>query len=149
MYASLVLVSVFIGAIASAMTVSGLSASVKGPEDLPRVRVASVGDAASGEWLRHKYIGFASYSDIDTALEALRDGKADAVVYDMPILSYLARQNPKSDFSVLPRKFALNRYGFALPAGSPLRESVNRAVLANIEKQEWTDTVYRYTGDEP
>ncbi len=149
MYASLVLVSVFIGAIASAMTVSGLSASVKGPEDLPRVRVASVGDAASGEWLRHKYIGFASYSDIDTALEALRDGKADAVVYDMPILSYLARQNPKSDFSVLPRKFALNRYGFALPAGSPLRESVNRAVLANIEKQEWTDTVYRYTGGEP
>jgi len=149
MYVSLVLVSVFIGAIASALTVSGLSSSVNGPEDLPRVRVASVGEASSGEWLRDKYIGFASYPDIGAALEALRDGRADAVVYDMPILSYLARQNPKSDFSVLPRRFALNRYGFALPDGSPLRESVNRAVLANIERPEWNDTVYRYTGGEP
>jgi ABC-type amino acid transport substrate-binding protein len=149
MYASLVLVSIFIGSIASVMTVSGLSSSVTGPEDLPRVRVASVADAASGEWLRDKYIGFASYSDVGTALEALRDGTADAVVYDMPILSYRARQNPRSDFSVLPRKFAHNRYGFALPQGSSLRESVNRALLANIEKPEWDDIVYRYIGREP
>ncbi len=149
MYASLVLVSVFVGVVASVLTVSGLSSSVRGPEDLPRVRVASVADTASGEWLRDKYIGFTSYPHIDAALEALRDGRADAVVYDMPILSYLARQNPKSDFTVLPRKFALNRYGFALPGGSALRESVNRAVLAHIEKAEWNDTVYRYTGEEP
>lgn len=149
MYASLVLVSVFIGVIASALTVSGLSSSVSGPEDLPRVRVASVADTASGEWLQDKYIGFASYPNIGAALEALRDGRADAAVYDRPILSYLARQNPKSDFAVLPRKFALNRYGFALPDGSPRREAVNRALLANIEKPEWYDTVYRYTGGEP
>ncbi len=149
MYASLVLVSVFIGVIASALTVSSLTSSVSGPEDLPRVRVASVGDTASGQWLTDKYIGFSSYPDVKAALQALRDGRADAVVYDMPILSYLARQNPKSDFSVLPRKFALNRYGFALTEGSPLRESVNRAVLASIESPEWNDTVYRYTGEEP
>ena len=149
MYASLVLVSVFIGSIASVMTVSGLSSSVTGPEDLPRVRVASVADAASGEWLQNKYIGFASYADVGTALQALREGRADAVVYDMPILSYRARQNPQSDFSVLPRKFAHNRYGFALPQDSPLRESVNRAMLANIEKAEWDDIVYRYIGREP
>jgi ABC-type amino acid transport substrate-binding protein len=149
MYASLVLVSIFTGSIASVLTVSGLSSSVTGPEDLPRVRVASVADTVSGEWLRDKYIGFASYPDVGAALEALRDGRADAVVYDMPILSYRARQNPSSDFFVLPRKFAHNRYGFALPEGSPLHESVNRAVLANIESPEWDDTVYRYVGREP
>jgi len=149
MFASLVLVSVFIGSIASVLTVSGLNSSVTGPEDLPRVRVASVGDAVSGEWLRNKYIGFASYPDIGAALEALRDGRADAVVYDTPMLSYRARQNPNSDFSVLPRKFAFSHYGFALPDGSPLRESLNRALLGNIEKPEWNDMVYRYIGREP
>ncbi len=149
MYASLVLVSVFIGSIASVMTVSGLSSPVTGPEDLPRVRVASVADAASGEWLRDKYIGFVSYPDVEAALQALREGKADAVVYDMPILSYRARQNPESDFSVLPRQFAFSRYGFALSADSPLRESINRALLANIERPEWDDIVYRYIGREP
>ncbi len=149
MYASLILVSVFTGTIASALTVSNLSSSVNGPEDLPKVRVASVADSASGDWLRQEYIGFASYPNVGAALDALRDGRADAVVYDMPILNYLARQNPKSDFSVLPRKFAFNRYGFALPGGSDRRESINQAVLANIERPEWNDTVYRYTGDQP
>ncbi len=149
MYASLVLVSVFIGSIASVMTVSGLSSPVTGPEDLPRVRVASVADAVSGEWLRDKYIGFASYPDVEAALQALREGRADAVVYDMPILSYRARQNPDSDFSVLPRMFAFSRYGFALPGGSPLRESINRALLANIESPDWDGIVYRYIGREP
>jgi len=149
MFASLVLVSVFTGAIASVLTVRGLSSAVKGPEDLPRVRVASVGNATSGEWLREKYIGFASYSDIEAALTALTDGRADAFVYDMPILRYRAQQDPKSDFSVLPRKFALNHYGFALPQRSPRLESVNRAILAHIQKPEWHDTVYRYTGGEP
>ena len=148
MYASLVLVSIFIGSIASVMTVSGLSSPVTGPEDLPRVRVASVADAASGEWLRDKYIGFLSYPDVEAALQALREGRADAVVYDMPILSYRARQNPASDFSVLPRMFAFSRYGFALPGGSPLRESVNRALLAYIESSDWDESVYRYIGRE-
>ncbi len=149
MFASLVLVSVFIGSIASVMTLSGLSSPVTGPEDLPRVKVASVADAASGDWLREKYIGFVSHPDIGAALEALREGRADAVVYDMPILSYRARKNPASDFSVLPREFAFGRYGFALPGGSPLRESLNRALLANIEKPAWDDIVYRYIGREP
>ena len=67
----------------------------------------------------------------------------------MPILSYLARRNPESDFSVLPVKFAFNHYGFALPQQSRLREAVNLAILAYIEKPQWNDTVYRYTGNEP
>ncbi len=149
MYVSLFLVSALIGTIASALTVSRLSSTVNGPEDLPRVRVASVAHAASGAWLTDKYIGFASYPDVEAALQALRDARADAVVYDLPILSYLARQNPKSDFTVLARKFAPKHYGLAFPNNSPLRESVNRALLANIESQQWHDTVYRYTGDEP
>ncbi len=96
-----------------------------------------------------KRAGFASYPDVGAALEALRDARADAVVYDLPILSYLARQNPRSDFSVLPRKFAPKHYGLAFPNDSILREPVNRALLANIENPQWNDTVYRYTGDEP
>jgi hypothetical protein len=42
----------------------------------------------------------------------------------------------------------LNHYGFALPTRSPLLESINRAILAHIQRPEWHDIVYRYTGDE-
>jgi ABC-type amino acid transport substrate-binding protein len=149
MYISMVLVSVLIGAIASALTVSDLSTKVGGPEDLPNARVASVADTASGQWLQDKYIGYVAYPDLDAALEALRSGYADAVVYDMPILSYRAQQSQESDFIVLPRRFALNLYGFALPQGSPRRESINREILGIIEGPNWSDTVYRYLGEEP
>jgi len=56
-------------------------------------RAASSG-SGSPVFSRDKYIGFASYPDIGRALEALRDGRADAIVYNMPILSYRAWQNP-------------------------------------------------------
>jgi hypothetical protein len=43
--------------------------------------------------------------------------------------------------------FAFNRNGFALPTRSPLLESINRAILTRIQKPEWHDIVYRYTGN--
>ena len=145
MFSSLILVSVFTGAVASVMTVSGLNAKVTGPEDLPRVRVASVARTASGLWLDDKHIGYLSYPSVEDAMIALREGKADAVVYDRPILSYLAQEHG-SDVMVLPRKFALHHYGFVLPEGSPLREPINRAILVYTLESEWHDTLYRYTG---
>jgi ABC-type amino acid transport substrate-binding protein len=148
MFCSLVLVSVFTGTVASVMTVSGLDAKVKGPEDLPRVRVASVASTASGLWLDEKRIDFVSFPGIEAALEALSNGAVDAVVYDRPILSYLARQLASGDVTVLPRKFALHHYGFVLPPESALRESINRAILEYTLTPEWKDTVFRYTATE-
>ena len=149
MFASIVLVSMFTGAIASLMTVGRLSSGVTGPEDLPRVRVATIADTASAEWLREKFIDFASVEDLTAGLEALQRGRADALVYDMPILRYFARHNAHRDIAVLPRKFALNQYGLAVAEGSPLREALNRAILTHMQKPEWNDTVYRYLGHEP
>ena len=148
MFASLMLVSVFTGTVASVMTVSGLDAKVKGPEDLPRVRVAAVARTTSGLWLDEERIGFLSYPTVEDALQALMEGRADAVVYDRPILSYLAREMSDGTVTVLPRKFALNHYGFVLPPRSPLREPVNRAILNHTLTPGWSDTVFRYTGSE-
>jgi ABC-type amino acid transport substrate-binding protein len=149
MFASLVLVSVFTGTVASIMTVKGLDADVKGPEDLPRVRVASVAGTTSGLWLAEQRIRFVSYPTVDAALAALVADAADAVVYDRPILSYLAQELGGGELAVLPRKFALNHYGFVLPTQSPLRERINRAILSHTLQPEWNDTVFRYTGIEP
>jgi ABC-type amino acid transport substrate-binding protein len=148
MFSSVVLVSLFTGAIASVLTVNELGYAVDGPEDLPRVRVASVGDSASGTWLEAKRIGFVSYPDVLSALEALSGGEADAVVYDRPILTYLAHQDGTGQVHVLPRKFALHHYGFALQPGSELRESINGAILTHVRRREWRDTVHEYTGSE-
>ena len=146
MFSSLILVSVFTGTLASVMTVSGLDAKVKGPEDLPRVRVAAVERTASGLWLHDERIGFVGYASVEDAIDALLAGKADAVVYDRPILSYLAREMGEGAIQVLPRKFALHHYGFVLPPRSPLREPLNRAILQHTLTPEWSDSVFIHTG---
>jgi ABC-type amino acid transport substrate-binding protein len=148
MFSSLMLVSVFTGTVASVMTVSGLDARVNGPEDLPRVRVAAVEKTASGLWLDEERIAYVAYPTVEAALDALRAGDTDAVVYDRPILSYLVQASGDEDIAVLPRKFALTQYGFVLPPASPLREPINRAILRHTQDPAWADTVYRYTGAE-
>jgi polar amino acid transport system substrate-binding protein len=48
---------------------------------------------------------------------------------------------------VLPRTFERQDYVLGLPAGSPLREPINRALLDRIHRSEWTRRLEGYLGD--
>ncbi len=148
MFASLIVISGFTAAIASALTLGGLRSVVGGPEDLPRVEVASVAASSAGAWLRDQGIGFDDSADAAAALDRLRKGEVDAVVYDAPILRYLTRHGGGGDVTVLPRTFDPQRYAFALPEASPLREPINRALLAELDTDEWREIVAHYVGTE-
>jgi ABC-type amino acid transport substrate-binding protein len=73
-------------------------------------------------------------------------GTADAMVYDAPVLQYLAKHELGGAVEVLGNVFERQDYGFALPDGSPLREDVNRALLAALASDAWRDLVERYLG---
>ena len=68
------------------------------------------------------------------------------MVYDAPLLRWHVRQSFPEQLAVLPARFAVQPYGFALPAGSPRREALNRALLEKRESSWWDDLVYRYLG---
>jgi ABC-type amino acid transport substrate-binding protein len=146
MFASIVVLSGFIATISSALTVHGLSNSIEGPEDLASVRVASVAASASGEWLRAKRISFSGQANVEGALDVLRQGFADAVVYDAPLLNHLVKQNPEGGIAVLPRQFELQPYAFAVPQGSERLENLNRAMLGAIRSKEYLDLEFEFTG---
>jgi len=132
--------------ITSNLTLVQLTSPIKGPEDLIHVRVGSVTDTTSSNYLKENHMLFYPYQ---TASEGLRDvakGKIDALVYDKPILQYLIRKDFLTDLEVLPITFFPQDYGIALPARSPLREPINRSLLQIKESPAWQGTLAGYLG---
>ncbi len=109
------------------------------------MRVATVTASTSEGYLRGRGIGYQAFGSVGEALQALANGSQDAVVYDAPILRYLA-VHELDGVQVLPRTFARQDYAIALPEGSPLREPIGRDLLRRISEPGWRDVLVRYTG---
>lgn len=148
MFTAVIIISSFTAAIATSLTVSHLESTVRGVDDLPRVRVATVADSVSAQFLERRNIGFAGFGRLSESLEAMNRGKFDAVVYDRPILLYLANQATHNNTVVLPNTFERQDYAIVLPEGSPLREAVNLALLRIIATPQWQTTLTHYLGEQ-
>ncbi len=146
MFAGIIMISGFTAAITTALTVSELSDAIRGPGDLPHVRVGTVQGTSSEDYLQSQRLVYRTYQDPQAGIQALAKSEIDAVVYDAPLLRYLAITAFKGTIEVLPGTFDRQDYGIALPEGSALREPINRALLETIRSNEWQDVLYRYLG---
>jgi ABC-type amino acid transport substrate-binding protein len=138
MFAGLIIISTFTGMIASSLTAGQLRGAVTGPDDLRDVRVGSIAGSATDGWLTEERIGFRAYPDVETGLQALRDGEIEAFVYDEPVLRYLIRTTGSGELRMLPGGFGRQDYGIALSQGSALREPVNVTMLRIVESEAWS-----------
>lgn len=148
MFAAIIIISGFTAGIASALTVGGLQGPIQGPEDLGKARVGTVGASTSSLYLENRGLAYQGFDSPSAALEALRDGRVEAVVYDEPILRYLLRSRPFPELRVLPESFEIQYYGLGLPEGSSLRENLNRIMLEYLRSESWTKIRNRYLGDQ-
>ena len=146
MFAAIILISSFTAAIATSLTVSQLSSSVKGLEDLPNVRVATLANSASSVFLRKENIGFKRLESVEKGLSQLASGDLDAFVYDKPILQYLTKNNFDDSILILPEVIERQDYAIALPENSAQREKINTALLRVIETDEWQEILDNYLG---
>lgn len=132
------LTSYITATLASAMTVSTLTAEVSGLSDLRGSRVGTIAGSSAETLLKRSGMDVAGYPDVAAAAAALADGSVKGVVYDSPILRYYVAQNPAAGFSLVGDPFDLQDYGFALQLGSPLRKEINAALL-KLQVSGWTD----------
>lgn len=146
MFASVIIISYFTAAIATALTVDRLSGKVRNQNDLFNVRTATVSNSTSEHYLKQRGIRYQGLSDLPEALDALARGRFDAVVYDAPILKYRVRENHAETVNVLPITFERQGYGIALPAGSKHREAMNRAMLGILNTSKWDKLLNKYLG---
>jgi len=147
MFAGIIVISSFTAAITTALTVGELDQStVKHLNDLYRARVLTLAGSTSDAFLSANRIGHRNADSLPEALTLLADDKADAVVYDAPILKYLVAAQHPGTLRVLPYVLQRQDYGIALPQGSPAREAVNEALLQIIRSDAWQARLEKYLG---
>jgi polar amino acid transport system substrate-binding protein len=146
MFASVIIISGFTAAIATSLTVGQLDKSITGINDLYGKRVLTVGGSTSAGYLDEKLVPYETVSSVEEALDKLAAAQADAVVYDLPILRYLARHSHAQDVRVLPNVFVRQDYGIALPPAARFREQLNRDLLRIIQRPEWGRMLENYLG---
>jgi polar amino acid transport system substrate-binding protein len=147
MFAGLIMISGFTAAIASALTVDKLDVGINSLSDLYNVRVGTVRNSSSEEYLTQNSVDFITMENIEKGIDLIKQNRIDALVYDAPILKYYIKsQNISNEVKVLSIILDPIHYAFALPTGSPLREAINRILLREIDNVEWTKTINSYLG---
>jgi ABC-type amino acid transport substrate-binding protein len=147
MLASIFLISSFTAWISASLTAEKLAGQVRGHHDLPHVRVGSMAQSGTMEWLAKRGVVPVPFSTEREGLQAVVDDKIDAFAYDELVLKYIV----KTDFPGLIQELAgtFDHYYIcmAMPDGSPLREPINRALFKIMDHDDWEKLVARYIGN--
>ncbi|MBW4330406.1 transporter substrate-binding domain-containing protein [Stakelama sp. CBK3Z-3] len=149
MFGAIIIISTFTGMIASSLTEGRLTGRISGPDDLSGSTIGSIRGSAAEDWLHDRGLGFQDEGSIAAGLKAVRDGKIDAFVYDRPLLAYLFREGDAGKgLRMVQGTFGRQDYAFALPQQSSLREPLNRALLTEIDSQQWAAKLKQVLGKE-
>jgi polar amino acid transport system substrate-binding protein len=139
MFISVVFIAYFTATVTTSLTVEQLQSNIKGPQDLPGKRVATIAGSTSANYLRQQKIAAKEFKQIDEAYTALNDSELDAVVFDAPILLYYAAHDGKGKVQVVGNIFRKESYAIALPNGSPYRKPINNALLSLQENGKYQE----------
>jgi ABC-type amino acid transport substrate-binding protein len=147
MFASVIAVSLLTASLSAVLTVNALPGEINGPDDLYGQVVGTIKGSVAETWLEKEVnpvgqkISVKPYSDIQTAIDALRSGTVKAVVYDAPILEYYISKNNATDIELVGGLFEKSNYGFALQQNSPIREPINQVML-QLKEQGVIDQIH-------
>ena len=146
MFASIIMISSFTAAIATALTVGQLGNEVHGLDSLRKANTGTVVDSTSSAFLDRRYVPHRLFATPAAMVDALAAGRVEVVVYDRPILKYLIKERGNAALEVLPRVFERQDYAWVVPSGSALREPLNREILRYIRQDSWKDILFKYLG---
>jgi ABC-type amino acid transport substrate-binding protein len=146
MLTSIILIASFTATITTSLTVGELSGKVRGPRDLPNVRVGSLFQSPILDTLSDRGIAVLGFSNERDGLQALVENQIDAFVYNELVLKYLVKTEFPARVHVLAGTFDHYYVSMGLPSGSPLREQLNRALLEIMSGDDWLRLMERYVG---
>lgn len=145
--ASLFVVSIFVAKITATLTVGELRSNVQSLSDLYGKKVGTTAGSTTASFLKSRSVRFVEFGNIDALFTALETGGIDAVVHDAPILAYYAATKGKGVVRTAGKIFRPEKYGIALPQGSPLVELINRNLLKMREDGTYLALVQKWFGD--
>lgn len=147
MIASLFLLSIFTGYIASSWTVKKLTDEPTTISSLYNAKVVTIQGTTSQTTLSLLGIPYKTVTKLSDALFMMKHGKANAIVYDKAILDFISLSED-NDFRVWPINQGQERYAIAFPPKNDLREQFNVALLNLLDSSSWKNTTAKYFGSE-
>jgi polar amino acid transport system substrate-binding protein len=129
MVLGIVVVAQVTATVTSAATVERLQSNVTAVGDLSGKKVVTVRGTVSEKFVKDEGLPAKLVDSIETAEGLLLDGRADAVVYDSPVLRYFAETQADGRVDVVGPLYDPQGYGIALPHNSAQKEALDRALL--------------------
>lgn len=140
------LIAAFTSVLTATMTAERVTGVIHGPRDLAG-RVVGVQRAAVTIGCVRQRGGFPQeYATLRDAVQALDLGLVEAVVGETETLSYIISEVGKGRIRTVGPLFDEFDFGIALPNGSPIRESLNTAILRMREEGEINRIKERWIG---
>ncbi len=129
MFIGVLFVAYFTANATTSLTVQQLQGDIKGVSDLPGKLVVTTRGSTSAAYLQENHISVLPLANVQDAFEALEKKKADAMVFDAPILLYYSANQGKGKVNVVGSIFREENYGIILPNDSLDRKPINNALL--------------------
>ena len=147
MFTGIILVANFTASVTSNLTLQEIRGDINSISDLPGKRVATVEGSTASSYLDIQGVLHRNVKTIEDAYALIETQQLDAIVYDSPVLRYYAAKTGQGKVRVVGTLLKPEEYGIALPAGSPLREDVNRALLALQADGTYAQLYVRWFGE--
>jgi ABC-type amino acid transport substrate-binding protein len=119
--------------VTSVMTTISLTRQINGPADLPGKTVGVFTGSVAEQFARQNGFKTEAIANIDLAVDALVNGRIDAIVGDAPVLEYFDFSHPESDVTVVGKIFKPDKYGFGFRSNSDLTKVVTVELLERAE----------------
>jgi polar amino acid transport system substrate-binding protein len=136
---------------ASSFTLHVIRSEVHTMDDLRDMEVGAVEASTSSRILDENGIPHHTMPEVELLLFALENGELDAIVADAAFLQFEIRQGQQQgrfdSLAVLPQELEAQNYAFFLHQGSPMRESINRALLTERVQEDWRERLLQYLGE--
>ncbi|MDM8565854.1 transporter substrate-binding domain-containing protein [Candidatus Halobeggiatoa sp. HSG11] len=90
MFIGLFFIASFTATVTSTLTLQQLKGSINGPNDLARKAVGTISGSTADKYLSKEPVTKRTFINIEDAINALENGRIEAIVYDSPVLRYHA-----------------------------------------------------------
>ncbi len=135
--------------VTSVMTTLSLTNQINTVADLPGRPVGVQPGSVSEEYARQAGLNIRPFEHIDEAVEALTNGRIDAIIGDAPVLEYYAHTNPQRAVTVVGPIFAPDKYALGLTRQNELTRPLTVELIGAHESGLIEDLRTQYFGSDP
>ncbi|MDZ7956254.1 transporter substrate-binding domain-containing protein [Nostoc sp. DedQUE09] len=141
MFIGVLFAAYFTASATTSLTVQQLQGDIRSIDDLPGKVVATTAGSTAATYLREHKISVLEVPKIEQAYNALQTKKADAVVFDAPVLLFYVANEGKGKAQIVGSILREESYGIILPNNSPYRKQINQALL-NLKENGTYQSLY-------